>query len=401
MKQILFISLICFTLISKADYWLPKTNYPHVTAAAVSFSIGTKGYLGGGGNYSIVKKDFWEYNSLTNAWTQKADLGGGRRYGGIGFSIGNKGFIGMGGESIFLSVFKDDFWEYDTTLNIWTQKGNFPGGPRLASVSFVIGDKAFVTTGKNDTINVNDLWEYYPATDTWIQKASIPTTTRSGAIGFAIGNKGYVGLGYDNNGMLLNDFWEFDSLSNSWSQKSYFPGTARANAIGFGLSGRGYAGIGESPWGSFNSSFYQYNPHTDTWNQKASFGGGLRDEAIFMVIGNKAYVGTGGAYPGIYSDLWEYIPDSIETGMEELHAFNSRFYISPNPSKEFIRIGDELEQNKIYEISILNSEGKICLHTLNYSSQTKINIFNFLKGIYFVEISDGKNKALKKFVKEE
>src|SRR5690242_2706368 len=112
MLRILLFSLflVGFAFFVNADYWLPKTNYPHVAAAALSFSIGTKGYVGGGDNYWIVTKDFWEYDTLTNVWTQKADLGGGKRAGGISFSIANKGYIGLGADSIYLSIFKDDIW---------------------------------------------------------------------------------------------------------------------------------------------------------------------------------------------------------------------------------------------------------------------------------------------------
>ena len=49
--------------------------------------------------------DFWEYDPSTNVWTQKADFGGGARSGAVGFSIGSKGYIGTGGAN--------DFWEYD------------------------------------------------------------------------------------------------------------------------------------------------------------------------------------------------------------------------------------------------------------------------------------------------
>jgi hypothetical protein len=44
----------------------------------VGFSIGNKGYLGTGldHDYPSYKKDFWEYDPVANAWTQKADFGG-------------------------------------------------------------------------------------------------------------------------------------------------------------------------------------------------------------------------------------------------------------------------------------------------------------------------------------
>lgn len=56
-----------------------------------------------------------------NAWAQKTNFGGTARWGAVGFSIGNKGYIGTGGEG---SVPKNDFWEYDPTTDTWTQKAS-------------------------------------------------------------------------------------------------------------------------------------------------------------------------------------------------------------------------------------------------------------------------------------
>jgi hypothetical protein len=55
-------------------------------------------------------KDFWEYDPVTNAWTQRADFGGTGRSGAVGFSIGSKGYIGIGGDSN--NAFLNDFWVY-------------------------------------------------------------------------------------------------------------------------------------------------------------------------------------------------------------------------------------------------------------------------------------------------
>src|ERR1044071_3179889 len=83
---------------SKAqDTWVQKADFGGVSrASAVGFSINTKGYIGSGYFYNgtlHVFKDFWEYDPLTDSWTQKANLGGVARSGAIGFSIGNKGYI--------------------------------------------------------------------------------------------------------------------------------------------------------------------------------------------------------------------------------------------------------------------------------------------------------------------
>src|SRR2546427_310979 len=56
---------------------------------------------------------------------QKANYGGVGVYGAAGFSIGSKGYIGTGNNSSYVA--QKDFWEYDTTANTWTQKADYGG----------------------------------------------------------------------------------------------------------------------------------------------------------------------------------------------------------------------------------------------------------------------------------
>src|SRR5205823_1893159 len=61
--------------------WIKKAGFGGGGRAyIVGFSIGTKGYMGTGYDGSTSKKDFWEYDPATDAWTQKADFGGTARY---------------------------------------------------------------------------------------------------------------------------------------------------------------------------------------------------------------------------------------------------------------------------------------------------------------------------------
>ena len=61
-----------------------------------------------------------------DSWTQKANFGGTPRYGAAEFSIGSKGYIGIGSDAYPVYHFVNDFWEYDTITNSWSQKANFP-----------------------------------------------------------------------------------------------------------------------------------------------------------------------------------------------------------------------------------------------------------------------------------
>jgi N-acetylneuraminic acid mutarotase len=311
---IAIIALLCSCLgasmlFAGAGTWTKKADFGgSARRGAVGFSIGSKGYIGMGdeGNYSLSKKDFWEYDPAANTWTQKADFGGTARSNTVGFSIGSKGYIGTGGDS-------KDFWEYDPAANAWTQKADCGGGWRSVAIGFSIGSKGYIGTGIDTSVSPGiyrkDLWEYDPAADTWTQKADLGGTARILAVGFSIGSKGYIGTGVIEVGpgsfASVKDFWEYDPAADAWTQKADFGGTGRSSAVGFSIGSKGYIGTG----GSGSKDFWEYDPAANAWTQKADFGGTARSRAKGFSIGNKGYIGTG--WDGssvVYRDFWEYDP---------------------------------------------------------------------------------------------
>src|SRR5438128_1515649 len=86
----------------------------------------------------LAIKDFWRYDPLTNVWTQIADFGGEPRAAAVGFTIGSKGYMGTGQNfcNCGPGALFNDFWEYDPSANAWTQKRDFGGSPRLSAVGF-------------------------------------------------------------------------------------------------------------------------------------------------------------------------------------------------------------------------------------------------------------------------
>lgn len=157
-----------------------------------------------------------------NTWTQKADFGGIARAGAVSFSIGTKGYVGTGSN-------RKDFWEYDPLTDTWTQKADFGGSETSSTVGFSIGTKGYIET------DGNEFWEYDPAANSWTRKADFGGTARSAAVGFSIGAKGYIGTGDAGlfNAIPLKDFWEYDPATNTWTQKADLGGKARFRATGF------------------------------------------------------------------------------------------------------------------------------------------------------------------------
>jgi hypothetical protein len=402
MKKILTLSLICFTVISKADYWTQKANFGGgLRGWATAFSIGSKGYVGCGADFNdIFKKDFWEYDQFTNIWTQKADFGGTAREGSVGFSIGNKGYFGTGWDSINL---KRDFWEYDPAVNIWIQKADFGGMERWGAVGFSIGIKGYIGTGRDlFSTYYQDLWEWDQTSNVWIQKADM-SGGRFLATGFSIGTKGYIGNGIHPGG-LLNDFWEWDQGNNIWTQKANYGGTPRCEASGFVIGNYGYITTGSTDWGFVcTDDMWKYNPAVNLWTQGASFGGGIREMEISFSIGCNSYFGTGWINDlSPHDDFWEYTPDSCFTGMNELEDSDLNFGLLYNPVNEFLVINYPSIVKEKISVMISGVNGKIILQTQSTinNHQSSISIRDLSSGIYFVEATDGKQRAVRKFVKE-
>jgi N-acetylneuraminic acid mutarotase len=62
---------------------------------------------------------------------------------------------------------------------------------RFNAATFVIDNKAYLTTGENGSMN-SHTWEYDYTTDTWTEKTVFSGTARTGALGITLKNRGFV-----------------------------------------------------------------------------------------------------------------------------------------------------------------------------------------------------------------
>ena len=253
--------------------------------------------------------------SQQNIWVQKASVGFSGKSRAVSFSIGSKIYIGTGSNANTSTGFTNDFWEYDTLTNIWTQKANFAGAARFGALGFSIGSKGYIGTGgTGNGTSQNDFWEYNPSTNSWLQRANMPIISRSYGIGMSINGRGFAGTGYSGNGIFLNDFWEYIPSNNTWVQRASVGPSGRQNAVAFKIGNKGYLGTGDNMLNGSNLNaifvdFWEYNPLNDTWIQKQDFPGGSRKDAFGFSVNGKGYIG--GGYSGVGGgtlpkDLWEY-----------------------------------------------------------------------------------------------
>lgn len=239
-----------------------------------------------------------------DSWFQKSDFGGISRSYSISFTIGDKAYVGLG----MGNVYKKDFWEYDPATNTWVQKANFPGASRIYSVGFSIDSMGYVCTGRDSLgVSLNDLWQYNPVLNTWSQKANFAGPGLQGAFAFSIGNYGYVGTGSIN-----TVFYRYDPSTDTWLQKASFPSSNRKFATSFTINQKGYVVGGleiVGLMGTAKKDLWEYDPVNDVWLQKANLpvmNG--RFYAVSFCIGQKGYVGTGRGPNNYNSDFYEYDP---------------------------------------------------------------------------------------------
>lgn len=301
--KLLLILLVCFKL-NAQNTWLQKASFTGTGRIGhSSFVINNKIYFVGGWDFSTNYAELWEFDPATNIWTQKANFPGAGRRVGVAFAIGTKGYYGTGDNGSPFSTYLNDFYEYDSTTDTWTQKGNFPGVGRYGAIAFTQNGYGYIGLGSAAlTTYLQDIWMYNPTLDSWTQKANFGGTARRYATTFNIGTKTYVGTGQGSTGHG-NTFFEYDYVSDTWSQKSNYP-PGVSSAVGFDINGKGYILTGYNG-GTYQQTMYEYNPIANSWTQKANFGGGIRGNAIAASVNGKGYV-CGGYGGGLHNDMWEY-----------------------------------------------------------------------------------------------
>jgi N-acetylneuraminic acid mutarotase len=192
------------------NVWTQKANFGGgARFGAVGFAIGSFGYIatGGLGFPSNGNNDIWQYNPITDIWIQKTSLPGIGRIAANGFVIGNSCFIADGVTNGNTVNVLSDLWEYNSVTDTWTQKANCPGVARCDAASFTICDKGYFGTG--DPCYCTDIWQYNPVSNIWTQKTDFGGLGRDESAFFSIGNRGYIGLGSRTGAPFFNDFWEY------------------------------------------------------------------------------------------------------------------------------------------------------------------------------------------------
>ena len=385
-------AILLATLANAQGVWTPKANISlmGMREGAVTWSIGTKGYVCGG-SFGSYPNDLWEYDPTLDTWTQMANFPAPGRSLAAGFVIGTKGYMGTGNSIVGGNHNTNDFFEWDQTNNTWAVKASFPNSP-WGAVGFSVGTKGYMGTGTSGTnASSVEFYEYTPSSDSWAPIANFGGGLRAEATAFNIGSKGYVATGFDGSSSLKKDLWEYDPAFGTWTQKANFGGTPRHQCASFVAGGMGFVGLGQN-----TQDFWEYDPTLDSWTQIANFGGTGRNRSRGFGIGNFGYVGTGSDGTITATDFWQWGPGST-VGINE-SVSDTEILLSPNPtSAEFQVLNLKL---KVQQVKLYNVIGKLVFQTEINFQQSTIDIHQLPPGIYFVELKTENGFVNRKIVKE-
>lgn len=279
---------------------IPRTN-------AVSFTIGSKGYMGTGYDGDDYLNDFWEYDIVGNYWVQKADFPGTPRSAAVGFAIEDKGYLGTGYDG---DTELDDFWEYDSGTNKWTRKADYAGGIRREAIGFGIANHGYIGTGYDGSNDKKDFFKYNPAEDSWEELSGFGGEKRRSGTYFIIDDLVYIGTG-ESNGLYKEDFWVFNPETEVFTKKLDLDeeddySIMRSRAVGFEQNGLGYIATGYR--GGSLANIWEYNPLTDEWEEITALEGVVRQDAVSFSTGDQSFVGMGRSATIYLDDLYELFP---------------------------------------------------------------------------------------------
>ncbi len=151
------------------DSWKVTTPTPKKREQSMIMTINNKIYLCGGSNNGAPIYDLWQFDPATQLWSNQTPLTTDaqyanfklavNRYSGVAFTLDNKGYLatGLGG-----GVSQTTVYQYDPGALTWTKMTPYEGAARSYSVAFVVGGKAYLTTGQNGTFHFDDMKEFRP-----------------------------------------------------------------------------------------------------------------------------------------------------------------------------------------------------------------------------------------------
>jgi N-acetylneuraminic acid mutarotase len=295
-----------------------------------------------GNNGGAMLADTWLFDTKTGLWRQSYARGPSARAGAaVTYDGARKRILMFGGvsDSSATAQYLSDVWEYDPVTDAWTQRGPSGSGPApraYAALTFDSVHGQALLFGGVGTTNYGDTWQLNSASGSWTLVSSIGPAARAGAVmGFdpvtghatLFGGAPHTGA---EPGIPFGDTWELDPTQGTWTAvtpqlgEGAIPGSSAtflatpAPRTAHSLTFDGAAHVFKMFGGtgidrSSLSDFWQYSPNSKQWTPLV-FGppgraGGIlayspARQGTFLSTGLS--YSTSGLFTPQFSDVWEY-----------------------------------------------------------------------------------------------
>jgi N-acetylneuraminic acid mutarotase len=390
MKNFLLLALFLLMSNTGLAQWEYLESLP-VTAVVrhhpATFAIGSTGYLmGGAEDNTNALKDFYSYDPLADAWTEKTDYPGPPRGFGYAVSSDTKGYVGFGIDYDALTSnesYLKDLWEYDPLAEAWNELSECPGSARIHPAMVELDGKIYVGCGGNTIGDLDDWWEYDIGTDNWTAMTDFPGDGRHHPYYFALDGYVYVGMGHSGP-TIYKDFYRYDPNTDTWLQMGDLPDQGRVAGTQFTYDGKGYflSGQGEDHQNLTTGEFWEYDAGTDSWTELLAHPDGGRWAPGSFILNGAVYLMCGEADTGVKKDMMRFQMEGF-TGLE-VNNRESELTIYPNPSYGEVSIKNI--QNTA-EVSVSDIHGKQVWNG-KVNSNEFIDLNHLEAGLYICKVSE-------------
>jgi len=296
-------------------------------ASAVAFVIDGYGYVALGRTAvrssdlypTSAINDCWQYNPTLNSWTQKASFPGIPRVNSIAEVVKGKAYVGLGydlSKGVYTGGNLFDMWMYDSVNDTWTKKASLDSLKSTATnscVSFVFDDVIYVGFGYDGEGFTKEFWKYNPepGDGTWTKLNNFPSYGRTGAVLCSNNEHFFCGTGF--NTYNQSDWWEYYPISDTWKQLKTMPDMGRENATALCVNNRFFVATGRNFGGNLSggylkSDIMEYDASNNVWYKRGVLPGEDRENAISFSINGKGYIGFGNSTENVLNDLWSFEP---------------------------------------------------------------------------------------------
>ena len=102
----------------------------------------------------------------------------------------------------------------------WTALAPCPCAARAHPALVAHNGKVFVGLGRSASGDMKDWWEYDMSLNSWSQKSDLPSLKRHHPYQFGIDNKIYTGLGHGSG--IFNNWFGYDITNETWDRNDVF-----------------------------------------------------------------------------------------------------------------------------------------------------------------------------------